>query len=150
MPAFPAWTGPLEFSADYLWSCTRPAERFDRPARMVHVAVRQGRMVRAVGLDLFGATLFDLVVTAGPQPGPAVFRVGQDHPDARLAEPVLRAWFLGERPRGLRWLQAAPGTAAAPPEEGQFLVNDRRVAMRLSAGQAGPQPDQDFKFSGRP
>jgi uncharacterized protein YceK len=147
----PIWSGPQEFSADYAWACTRQPERYDRPAKLVHLAVRQGRAVRAVGLDLFGATLFDLLLTGQGPGAQVVFRLGRDHPDARLLEPMLLAVFGRQNPDGrLRRMWPWTMSALILPKEIKFQAAADTMTMAFIGGQIGSQPDRDFIFAGQP
>ncbi len=154
VPASPEliWSGPSEFSADYIWTTNRPAVGYDRPVKLVRLVVRQGRAVRAVGIDVFGATLYDLVIRTTPGGRTQTrFRQGAENIDALLLEQVARVMFLGEAAsQRVRWQKQTAGVSGQPPASVLFQVESDSVELTLADASVAEQADADLDFQGAP
>lgn len=153
-PAAPpqAWSGPSEFSADYLWNPSRSEVLYDRPVKLVRLVVRQGRAVRAVGIDVFGATLVDELIQSDP--GGKVrtrFRLGAENVDGLLLEQTLRRIFFNDPAAArVRWLKNEAGQPGAPADRLGLQIDSDTVEMELTGATAAPQADADFDYPAAP
>jgi hypothetical protein len=145
------WSGPDEFSADYLWNARRDPVAYDRPVKLVRLVVRRGRAVRAVGIDVFGATLVDELVAVDPAGAVRTrFRQGAENVDGLLLEQTVRRLFFQEAASRVRWLTSAAGEAGAPPASLEVQIDGAAVVLKLAGAAAGPQPDSDFIYPAAP
>jgi hypothetical protein len=156
-PAEPAppeqtWSGPREFSADYLWNPSRATVAYDRPVKLVRLVVRQGRAVRAVGIDVFGATLVDELIRSDAQGKIHTrFRQGADNVDGLLLEQTLRRVFFNDPAAArVRWLKNEAGADGAPASELGLQIDGDAVEMQLTGATAAPQADADFDYPAAP
>jgi hypothetical protein len=146
-----SWTGPDEFSADYLWEARRDPVAYDRPVKLVRLVVRRGRAVRAVGIDVFGATLVDELVTADAQGSINTrFRQGAENVDGLLLTQTVRRLFFREAASRVRWLTSVAGEAGAPPAGLGVQIDGAAVDLKLAGATTGPQPDSDFIYPPAP
>ncbi|NTV52672.1 MAG: hypothetical protein HGA76_06650 [Candidatus Firestonebacteria bacterium] len=146
------WSGPDEFSADYLWEVNRAAVAYDRPVKLVRLVVRRARAVRAVGIDVFGATIFDEMIQNDPSGKLQTrFRQGAENVDGLLLEQTLRRiFFNAPSAAGVRWLKHEAGAGGQPAALLGMQIGNDKVELQLIGATVGPQTDADFVYPAAP
>ena len=146
------WSGPQEFSADYLWNARRAAVAYDRPVKLVRLVVRRGRAVRAVGIDVFGTTLVDELIRTDPLGKTHTrFRQGAENVDGLLLEQIIRLVFFNEPASArVRWQKNEAGKAGSPAALLGVQIDGDEVEMDLLGATIVTQQDSDFDFPAAP
>jgi hypothetical protein len=154
IPAAPAmaWSGPVEFSADYIWSSNRPAVGYDRPAKLVRLVVRRERAVRAVGIDVFGATLYDVLIRMTPAGTIRTqYRQGAENIDGLLMEQISRLMFFHDPQSGrVHWEKSEAGPVGQPPMALTLRIESDTVELKLANAVVASQADADLEYPALP